>query len=209
MGSPRLPSIRSVVGLNSRVGGVVGVVEAMLAVVSKWWEEVSRVRRAKDASLSRPDSGMSRHQMIRHRRGVGWRYVIRDPHRTMILNMIQFRGSGDQTTINTSTSDMIVLNNLRHDIPDNLHRICRFTPRHNRRLVLELTRPGLCFLRCECCRLRVLRMILCCGICVGLRGTRQVDRFCEAVYVDMGILCHGTTVDSARCSNIQSVASLL
>lgn len=125
----------------------------------------------------------------------------------MILDMIQFRGSGDQTTIDTSTGDMIVLNNLRHDIPDNFHRICRFTPRHNRRLVFELTRLSLCFLCCECCRLRVLRMILGGGVCVGLSGTRQVDRFCEVVYVDMGILCCSITVDSTRGSDKSSVVA--
>lgn len=147
--------------------------------------------------------------MIRHRRGVGWRYVIPPtlPHCKMILNMIQFRGCGDQTTINTSTDDMMVLNNLRHDIPDNLHRICCFTPRHSRRLVLELTRPSLCFLHCECCRFRVLRMTLGCGICVGLSGTRQVVRFREVMHVDMGILCRSITIDSTRCSNISSVVA--
>lgn len=121
--------------------------------------------------------------------------------------MIQFRESGDQTTIHTSTGDMIVLNNLRHDIPDNLHRICRFAPRHNRRLVLELTRPSLCFLRCECCGLRILGMILGGGIRVGLSGTWQVNRFREVMHIDMGILGRSIAVDSTGCSDKSSVVA--
>lgn len=80
MGSPRLPNIRSVAEFSVCASAPSFTSSrAMPAGVSRWWEKASRVRRAKDASLSRPHSGILRHQMIRHHRGVGWRDVIRDP----------------------------------------------------------------------------------------------------------------------------------